>query len=59
MYDGKIGVIELYVGYIALVLYILLIKKSYQITNNSEHLINPVGTVIFHVAKAETFCEFK
>jgi hypothetical protein len=60
MYDGKIGVIELYVGYICFSFIVCTVDKNiYQITNNSKHLRNPVAKVIFHVVIAETFCGFK
>jgi len=57
MYDGKIGVIELYVGYICFSFVYTVDKNIFQITNNLKHLRNPVAKVIFHVAIAETFCE--
>jgi len=58
MYDGKIGVIELYVGYICFSFIYTVDKNIYQI-NSSKHLRNPVAKVIFRVAIAGTFCEFK
>jgi len=59
MYDGKIGVIELYVGYICFSFIYTVDKNVYQITNNSKHLRNPVARVMFHVAIVETSCECK